>query len=82
MSKHTIQVYERSVYGRQTIYPVGPDGALLSSLTGKKTLSPCDIRNLQGLGFEIEYVADPESQQALRCPTPTPSCRSTDYAHA
>lgn len=60
----TIQVYERSVYGRQTIYPACPNGKQVLALTGKKTLSPCDIRTLQGLGFEIEYVADPESQQA------------------
>lgn len=64
MNQPIIQVYERSVYGRQTIYPVGPEAGLLRSLTGKKTLDPVDLRNLEGLGFDIEFVADPQTRLA------------------
>ena len=64
MNQPTIQVYERSIYGRQTLSPVGPEAGLLRSLTGKKTLDLVDLRNLEGLGFDIEYVADPQTRLA------------------
>jgi hypothetical protein len=54
-----IQVYERNVYGRQTIYPVGPEAGLLTALTKKKTLDLADVRHLQDLGLEVEFVPDP-----------------------
>ena len=62
MSQPSIKVYERSVYGRQTIYPTGAEASLLRSLTRKKTLDPIDLRNLEGLGFDIEFVPDPQTQ--------------------
>jgi hypothetical protein len=57
----TIQIFERNVYGRSTIYPTGELAPYIQSLTGKTTLDPRDLRNLQHLGHEIEVVPDPSS---------------------
>jgi hypothetical protein len=59
-----LQVYERNVYGRSTIYPTGEEGPILQALTGRKTLDMPDLRNLQHLGFEIAFVPDPDSAVA------------------
>ena len=56
-----IQVFERNVYGRSNIYPTGELAPYIQSLTGKTTLDPRDLRNLQHLGHEIEVVPDPSS---------------------
>ena len=56
-----IQVFERNVYGRATIYPTGHLAPYIQCLTGKTTLDPQDLRNLQHLGHEIEVVPDPSS---------------------
>jgi len=61
---NTIQVFERNVYGRQSIYPTGIDGPIVAALTGRRTLTMADLRNLQHLGHEIEFVPDPESAMA------------------
>jgi hypothetical protein len=59
-----LQVYERNVYGRSTIYPTGEEAPILQALTGRKTLDMPDLRNLQHLGFEIAFVPDPKSAVA------------------
>lgn len=59
-----LQVYERNVYGRSTIYPTGEEAPILQALTGRKTLDMPDLRNLQHLGFEIAFVPDPDSAVA------------------
>jgi hypothetical protein len=59
-----LQVYERNVYGRSTIYPTGEEAPILQALTGRKTLDMPDLRNLQHLGFEIAFVPDPNSAMA------------------
>lgn len=61
---NTIQVFERNVYGRQSIYPTGELAPFIQALTGKITLDAQDLRNLQHLGHEIEFVPDPESAMA------------------
>ena len=49
----TITVSVKSVYGRQTIYPVCEQAKLLASLTGNKTLSQADISTIKALGYNI-----------------------------
>jgi hypothetical protein len=58
---NTIQVYERNVYGRSTIYPTGEEAPILQALTGRKTLTTADLCHLNNLGHEIEVVPDPSS---------------------
>lgn len=60
----TIQVFERNVYGRPTIYPTGELGPYIQALTRRTTLDTRDLINLQHLGHEIEFVPDPESAMA------------------
>ena len=59
-----IQVFERNVYGRQNIYPTGELASFVQALTRRTTLDTRDLRNLQHLGHEIEFVPDPESAMA------------------
>jgi hypothetical protein len=47
----TVQI--KSVYGKQTIYPVCDDAILFAKLTGNKTLSQGDIATIKGLGYTI-----------------------------
>jgi hypothetical protein len=61
---NTIQVFERNVYGRQTIYPTGELGPYIQALTRRTTLDTRDLINLQNIGHEIEFVPDPESAVA------------------
>jgi hypothetical protein len=54
-----IQVYLRSVYGRQTIYPFCEMAKVFAALTNKKTLSKMDVDKIKKLGYTVETVADP-----------------------
>ena len=58
-----LQLFERNVYGRQTIYPVGDMAASLEVLTRRKTIDHRDLDALVDLGIEIEWVKDPKSIQ-------------------
>jgi hypothetical protein len=58
-----LQLFERNVYGRQTIYPMGDAAKFLSVLTRRTTLDHRDLDALVELGFEIEWVKDPKSIQ-------------------
>lgn len=51
------------VYGKIVCYPVNAAALNITTLTGKKTLSPRDIDVVRLLGFEI--VVDPQSLQLL-----------------
>ena len=57
-----LELFERNVYGRQTIYPVGDATKYLSVLTRRTTLDHRDLDALEELGFEIEWVKDPQNQ--------------------
>ena len=48
-----ITVSVKSVYGRQTIYPVCEQAKLFTYLTGTKTLSQADISTIKALGYTI-----------------------------
>ena len=58
-----LKLFERSVYGRQIIYPVGDMAKPLEVLTRRKTIDHCDLDALVDLGIEIEWVKDPKSIQ-------------------
>jgi len=49
----TVTIEARTVYGNETIYPIGAMAEHVQQLTGKKTVSIGDIRALQGLGIEV-----------------------------
>jgi hypothetical protein len=52
----TLQITIKSVYGRETIYPVNEQAKKLAALVGTKTLTQQTIRDAMGMGFKIEYV--------------------------
>jgi|688.fasta_scaffold313485_5 hypothetical protein len=57
-----LQLFERSVYGRQSIYPTGHLGPYVQRLTGKTTIDHRDLDALTELGIDIEWVKDPNNQ--------------------
>lgn len=57
-----LQLFERSVYGRQSIYPTGQLAPYLQRLTRKTTIDHRDLDALTELGIEIEWVKDPNNQ--------------------
>jgi len=52
----TIQITIKSVYGRETIYPVNDQAKCLAAMVGTKTLTQQTIRDAMEMGFRIEYV--------------------------
>ena len=52
----TIKVTIRSVYGRDTIYPVCQQAKRLAAMLGTKTLTQETLRHAIGMGFRLEYV--------------------------
>ena len=61
---NTIQVFERNVYGRKTIYPTGEHAQTLTALLRQKTVDLGTLAMLTRLGHTIEFVPDPESAMA------------------
>jgi hypothetical protein len=59
-----LQVYERNVYGRQTIYPTGDHARTITTLLRQKTVDLGTLAMLTRLGLTIEFVPDPESALA------------------
>ena len=55
-----LEFYQRSVYGRDNLYIVGPVAETVSRLTGKVTVSPEDLADLAQLtGADVVQVVDP-----------------------
>jgi hypothetical protein len=53
----TVEYRIRSVYGEDRRYVVDPtQAALISALTGRKTLTARDVDTLGGLGFTLVQV--------------------------
>lgn len=52
----TIQICIKSIYGRETIYPVCPIAKGMAALAGTKTLTQESIRIIVGMGFKVQYV--------------------------
>lgn len=62
----TIPFFVRSVYGRDNIYIADEtQSALVSTLTGLKTVSNSQLRALSALGLTLEQVPDPRSTVAV-----------------
>lgn len=49
----TVLVRFDRVYGKILCYPANQQAALLCAISGKRTLSPFDLKNAQKMGFEI-----------------------------
>ena len=58
MSKPTVNVFIRQVYGRATLYPANDQARLFCELLGAKTLTNAQLARIERLGFTIETVAD------------------------
>lgn len=57
---HVLEFYQRSVYGRDNLYLVGPVAEIVGRLTGKVTVSPADLADLAELtGADVVQVVDP-----------------------
>ena len=55
-----IEFYQRSVYGRDNLYLVGPVADIVGRLTDKVTVSPEDLADLAQLtGADVVQVVDP-----------------------
>lgn len=52
----TVQICIKSVYGRDTIYPVCQVAKGMAALAGTKTLTEQSIRIIIGMGFKVQYV--------------------------
>jgi hypothetical protein len=52
----TLQVTIKSVYGKDTFYPVCDQARRLAHLVGTKTLTQQTIRDAMAMGFHVEYV--------------------------
>lgn len=60
MKKVIIEYYTRDVYGVEKFYIADQKTAtIISTLTGRKTLSTSDIGALNLLGFEVKQVIKP-----------------------
>lgn len=53
---NSITVERKNVYGNNLIYPVCEQGKIFCMLLSKKTLSMEDLRLIQALGFNIDYL--------------------------
>lgn len=61
----TIEVFVRSVYGVQKIYPANEAAKLLAEIAGTKTLSGEVLRRAQDLDLSVKFVADPEAAMMI-----------------
>ena len=53
----TIKIYKKNVWGNDLIYIKDEKEAeAMRKLTGRKTINASDIRTLEALGFDFEYV--------------------------
>jgi len=50
-----ITVEVRSVYGRDTIYPVDAAARAFASIAGTTTLTVPVLKQIIGLGYEVQY---------------------------
>lgn len=55
---NTVQLQVKSVYGNKLIYPVNESAKTLARLTGTKTFTKVHIKDMEVLGFKIEYIAE------------------------
>lgn len=62
----SLRVTVRNVYGTETVYPACEQSQLLCELTGRRTLTPADIRTLRKLGFTFAIQETRAAPSALR----------------
>ena len=61
-----VQVFFRTVYGNQLIYPACVVGEQLAAFAGVKTFNRGQIAALRAAGLTIETVADPRAVAMLQ----------------
>ena len=52
----TISVREKSVWGNVLIYPNNDVAVKFTQLLGKKTFTSIDLKIIESLGYELEYI--------------------------
>ena len=50
-----ITYIKKNVFGNELMYVEGEASLFVNALTGKKTVTLADLRNLKALGLEVEY---------------------------
>lgn len=65
MSTLQLQVFVRSVFGRQTIYPACAQAERVAALANQKTLTDRELKIAREMGFEVVFVADPRAVAAM-----------------
>ena len=53
LTKPTITVQVKQVYGRDTIYPHDTNAKLFADLVGQRTLTTDNLRIIKQLGYEV-----------------------------
>jgi hypothetical protein len=53
MSKQSVLIEYRSVYGQPKAYPANVNGELFAQLLGAKTFNPAQLAIIERLGFEV-----------------------------
>jgi hypothetical protein len=56
MSRATVEVTVRSVYGVDKIYPANWSAEIFASLAGQKTLTGSDLNLIRELGYAVVEV--------------------------
>ena len=51
---NTVKIKIKTVYGKELAYPKNYTAVLLTTLTGRKTFTPGDLRIIKRLGYNIE----------------------------
>lgn len=55
-----VQVFMRSTYGQQRVYPANRVAEQLAAFAGVKTFSNPQLRQIRDMGLVIEQVQDPK----------------------
>ena len=48
-----VEVFTKSVYGNDLVYPHNEQAKQFAALTGKKTFSRTDLSRIESMGFEV-----------------------------
>lgn len=62
MTQQTVEVFRRTVYGAQNVYPHCETAKAFTRLTNRKTFTPSDLTHIRELGYAITEVRDPEQR--------------------
>jgi len=61
-----ISLIQKSVFGRDLIYPACEQSEKLAAFKGSKTFTVEDLKQLKEIGFEMQFIAEvPEFLQSV-----------------